>query len=149
MKIILKESVDGLGNIGEIVTVKPGYARNYLLPRDMAALASKSSVKELEHHKRQLDRKRVKLAQDSEAFKAKVEQITCTFELKAGEEGKLFGSVTAMDIAEKLASAGVEIDRKKLQLAEPIKLVGEYSVELKLQASIVASVKVVVKAEAE
>jgi len=149
MKVILKESVDGLGNIGDVLTVKPGYARNYLVPRGLAVEASSASVKALEHHKRQLARKREKLTKDAEGIKARISGVTCTFELKAGEEGKLFGSVTAMDIAEKLAAAGIEVDRKKLQLPEAIKHLGEYVVPLKLQAGVVADVKVAVNAQAE
>ncbi len=146
MEIILSESIDGLGEIGAIVNVKPGYARNFLLPKGFAVVADKGSVKQYEHQKRQMERKALKLAKTSEAMKTKIEAVACDFSLRAGEEGKLFGSVTAADIYEKLVAAGVEVDRKKLQLAEPIKSLGEHKVAVKLPASIVAEVTVTVAA---
>lgn len=146
MEIILSESIDGLGEIGAIVNVKPGYARNFLLPKGFAVVADKGSVKQYEHQKRQMERKALKLAKTSEAMKTKIEAVACDFSLRAGEEGKLFGSVTAADIYEKLVAAGVEVDRKKLQLAEPIKSLGEHKVAVKLPASIVAEITVTVAA---
>jgi large subunit ribosomal protein L9 len=146
MNIILTENVDGLGKIGDLVEVKPGYARNYLLPRAMALDANPRNVKELEHQKRQLERKMQRLSQEAEVLKKRLEAVPCSFVLRAGEEGKLFGSVTTMEIAEKLAAAGIEIDRKKIQLDEPIKALGEYEVPIKLQAGLTATVKVSVEA---
>ncbi|MBN2645911.1 MAG: 50S ribosomal protein L9 [Desulfuromonadaceae bacterium] len=146
MEIILTESVEGLGEIGSIVKVKPGYARNYLLPKGFAVVANKSSVKEFEHQKRQAERKAQKIAQTSEAVKARIEALNCAFSLRAGEEGKLFGSVTSADICDKLAEAGIDVDRKKIQLDEPIKMLGEHSVGVKLPGAVVASVKVSVTA---
>jgi len=148
MNIILTESVEGLGNIGDLVKVKPGFARNFLVPQGLAVEANTRNVKELEHQKRQLERKAQKVAQDAEAVKARIEAVQCVFAHRAGEEGKLFGSVTSMEIGEKLAAAGVEIDRKKIQLAEPIKALGDYQVPVKLAAGIIANIKVsVVPAE--
>jgi large subunit ribosomal protein L9 len=146
MQVILTENVDGLGQIGDLVTIKPGYGRNYLLPRGMAMTANPRNIKEMEHQKRQLERKALKLTQAAELHKAQIEAVTCNLVHRAGEEGKLFGSVTSMEIEAKLAEAGVEVDRKKIQLAEPIKVLGEFSVPVKLQAGVIAQIKVVVTA---
>ncbi len=146
MKVILTENVDGLGKIGDMVKVKPGYARNYLVPRSLALEASTRNVKELEHQKRQMGRKLEKLTKEAELFKAKIEKVSCVLAHRAGEEGKLFGSVTSMEIGAKLAEAGIEIDRKKIQLDEPIKALGDYQVPVKLPAGVVAEVKVSVVA---
>lgn len=146
MEIILTENVDGLGKIGDLLKVKPGYARNYLVPRGLAVEANTRNIKELEHHKRQMERKRQRVLQTSEELKARIEKVACVFSHRAGEEGKLFGSVTSADIAEKLAAAGIEIDRKKIQLEEPIKTLGEHQVQVKLPAGISAAVKVQVVA---
>ena len=146
MNVILTENVEGLGNIGDLVKVKPGYARNYLVPRCLAVEANTRNVKAYEHQKRQLERKAQKVAQDAEALKARIEAVQCVFAHRAGEEGKLFGSVTSMEIGEKLAAAGVEIDRKKIQLAEPIKTLGDHQVSVKLAAGVIATIKVSVVA---
>ncbi len=145
--IILKENVDGLGNIGDVVSVKAGYARNYLLPQGMASFANDRNVKELNHQKRQLTHKLEKATKDAEGIKALVEKVECEFTQRAGEEGKLFGSVTSMDLEAKLQAAGIEISRKKIQLGEPIKTLGEHTVPVKLDAGVVAELKVSVKAE--
>lgn len=149
MEVILKEAVEGLGNIGDIVKVKPGYARNYLVPQGLATEANSRNVRELEHQKRMLERKLQKVSQDALALKARIEAVTCAFAQRAGEEGKLFGSVTSMDIEKKLSDAGIEIDRKKIQLAEPIKNIGEFEVPVRLSAGVVAQIKVNVAASAE
>ncbi len=146
MNIILTENVDGLGHIGDLVKVKPGYGRNFLVPRGLAVEANPRNVKELEHQKRQLERKMQKVLQATELLKGEVEKVSCEFTLRASEEGKLFGSVTSIEIAERLAEAGVEVDRKKIQLDEPIKALGDYSVPVKLQAGIIATIKVKVAA---
>lgn len=146
MKVILTENVEGLGNIGDLIKVKPGYARNFLVPRGMAQEANLRNVKELEHQKRQTERKAQKMMQDAQALKARIEAVKCVIAHRAGEEGKLFGSVTSMEIGEKLAAAGVEIDRKKIVLDEQIKTLGEHAVAIKLPAGVVATIKVVVNA---
>lgn len=146
MNIILTENVDGLGTIGDMVNVKPGYGRNFLVPQGLAVEANPRNVKELDHQKRQLERKMLKVLQATEFLKGEIEKVTCEFTLRASEEGRLFGSVTSMEIAERLAAAGVEIDRKKIQLDEPIKALGEFSVPVKLQAGVTASIKVKVAA---
>lgn len=146
MNIILTENVDGLGHIGDMLKVKPGYARNYLIPQKLAVEANTRNVKELEHQKRQMEYKAQKVTQASELVKKQIEKVSCEFALRAGEEGKLFGSVTSMELAAKLADAGIEIDRKKIQLEEPIKTLGEFEVPVKLPAGIIANLKVKVVA---
>jgi len=147
--IILKENIDGLGTIGDVVSVKAGYARNFLLPKGLASAANERNVKELDHQKRQLARKLEKVTKDAEGVKARIEKVVCAFTQRASEEGKLFGSVTSMDLETKLKDAGVEIDRKKIQLSEPIKSLGEHIVPVKLDAGVIAELKVLVSAEEE
>lgn len=147
VNIILQENVDGLGVIGDQVAVKPGYARNYLVPKGLALIANDRNVKELEHQKRQLGRKLEKATKDAEAIKARIEKVACEFTQRASDEGKLFGSVTSMDLEAKIQGAGIEVDRKKIQLSEPIKTLGEHIVVVRLDAGVVAELKVVVSAE--
>lgn len=149
MNIILRENVDGLGIIGDQVAVKPGYARNFLVPKGLAIVADRTSIKELDHQKRQLARKLEKATKDAEMIKARIEKVVCEFTQRAGEGGKLFGSVTSMDVVSKLEAAGIEVDRKKIQLSEPIKSLGEHVIDLKLDAGVIAHIKVVVNAQAE
>lgn len=147
MDVILTENVKGLGTIGEVVKVKPGYGRNFLVPQGLAVESSDSKLKELEHHKRQLSRKAEKLSQEAADVKARIEAAVCTFVHKASEEGKLFGSVTTMEIAENLAAQGIEIDRRKIILDQPIKELGEHEIDIKLNAGVNAIVKVNVVSE--
>jgi len=146
MNIILTENIDGLGTIGDIVKVKPGYARNFLLPRGFAVLADNRNVKELEHQKRQLERKLQRITQAAEVLKGRIEAVTLAVSHKAGEEGKLYGAVTGMELETQLAEKGIEIDRKRIQLAEPIKSVGEFEIPVKLDAGVTATIKLVVSA---
>lgn len=148
MNIILTETVEGLGKTGDQLTVKPGYARNYLVPQGLAVVANLRNLKELEHNKRQLAHKVQKQIQDAELLKARIEKISFVFALRAGEEGKLFGSVTSLDLAAKLTEQGIEIDRKKIVLDDHIKTLGEHAVSIKLSAGVVATIKVVVNAAA-
>src|SRR5210317_1046845 len=147
MDVILTENVKGLGSIGEVVKVKPGYGRNYLVPQGLAVVASDRNLSELEHHKRQLSRKAEKLSQEAADVKARIEAVTCNFVHKASEEGKLFGSVTSMEIADALAAQGIEIDRRKILLEQPIKNLGEHDIDIRLNAGVNATVKVVVTSE--
>lgn len=147
MDIILTENVKGLGTIGEVVKVKPGYGRNYLVPQGLAVEANDRNLNEMEHHKRQLTHKAEKLSKEAADIKARIEAIECSFVHKASEEGKLFGSVTSMEIAEALAAKGVEIDRRKIILDQPIKDLGEHEVEIKLNAGANATVKIIVLSE--
>ncbi|WP_298433774.1 50S ribosomal protein L9 [Geobacter sp.] len=148
MKVILKENLDNLGHIGDIVKVAPGYARNYLVPRGFAIEATEKNAKALEHAKRQLEYKRNKVLEQAKALVAKIEALTLTVTHQAGEEGKLFGAVTNMELAELLKAQGVDVERKKIVLAEPIKHVGEFTASVKVHPEVAAVLKVVVtKAE--
>ncbi len=148
MKVILKENIDTLGHIGDIVKVAPGYARNYLIPKGLAIEATLKNAKALEHVKRQMEYKKNKLLEQMKALAARIEAITLTLAHQAGEEGKLFGSVTNMELAEQLNAQGIEIDRKKIILAEPIKHLGEFTAAIKLHPEVTANLKVnIVKAE--
>jgi large subunit ribosomal protein L9 len=149
MDIILVENIDGLGNIGDLVSVKAGYGRNYLIPQKLAVAANSRNIKEMEHQKRQLERKAQKVMQASEVIKGQIEALSFEFALRAGDEGKLFGSVTTMELAAKISEAGIEVDRKKIQLDEPIKNLGDFEVPVKLPAGVVATLKVAVVASEE
>ena len=138
MKIFLKEDVKSLGKMGEVVNVAEGYARNYLIPQKMAVEANTKNVKEFEHQKRVIREKADKVRDASKKMSA----LTLTIKAKAGEEEKLFGSVTTMDIAEALQSAGYDIDKKKVHLDEPIKRLGTFTAEVKIHPEITAKVTV-------
>lgn len=146
MKVILQENLENLGQIGDIVKVAPGYARNYLLPKGYAIEATEKNAKALEHAKRQLAYKKNKALESAKNLIAKLEALAVTLTHQAGEEGKLFGSVTNMEIAAFLKENGFDIDRKKIVLAEPIKQLGEYNVPVKIHPEIAASLKVTVSA---
>jgi len=146
VKLILREDVPKLGHAGEVVSVKPGYARNFLLPQGKAALASEAKVKELDHHKRLIAEKVARELKDFTATRDRLEQFLLEVEAKAGEEGRLFGSVTAMQIAELIGEKGIEIDRRKIELAEPIKEVGEHIVPIRLHREVIARVSLKVTA---
>ena len=149
MDIILTENVKGLGTIGEVVKVKPGYGRNYLVPQGLAVEANDRNINEMKHHRRQLTHKAEKLSKEAADVKARIEAVECSFTHKASDEGKLFGSVTSMEIAEGLASKGIEIDRRKILLDQPIKVLGVHEVEVKLNAGVNATIKInVLRAEA-
>jgi len=146
MKVILKENIETLGHIGDIVKVAPGYARNYLVPKGFAIEATEKNAKALEHAKRQLAYKKNKTLESARALAAKLEALVIELVHQAGEEGKLFGSVTNMEIAAFLTEKGFDIDRKKIVLVESIKQVGEVSVPVKIHPEVVANLKVTVKA---
>lgn len=146
VNLILREDVPRLGNAGDAVSVKPGYARNYLLPQGKAVLASEAKMKELEHHKRLIAEKVARELKDLNATRDRLEQFELAVEAQAGEEGRLFGSVTAIQIAELIAEKGIEIDRRKIDLAEPIKEVGEHKVPIRLHREVIANVKLKVTA---
>ena len=146
MKLILKENIEHLGQIGDIVKVAPGYARNYLLPKGLAIEATEKNAKALEHAKRQLAYKKNKSLEAAKNLVAKLEALSIVLTHQAGEEGKLFGSVTNMEIAAFLKDNGLEIDRKKIVLAEPIKQLGEYTVPVKVHPEVSATLKVTVSA---
>ena len=146
MKVILKENIETLGHIGDIVKVAPGYARNYLLPKGLAIEATEKNAKALDHVLRQMAYKKNKALESARNLAAKLEALAIDLPHQAGEEGKLFGSVTNMEIAAFLKDNGFEIDRKTIALAEPIKQLGEYSVPVKVHPEVTATLKVNVKA---
>jgi large subunit ribosomal protein L9 len=148
MKLILQENIEHLGQIGDIVKVAPGYGRNYLLPKGLAIEATEKNAKALDHAKRQLAYKKNKALEAAKNLVAKLEALTIELTHQAGEEGKLFGSVTNMEIAAFLKDNGLEIDRKKIVLSEPIKQLGEYTVPVKIHPEIAATLKVKVSAVA-
>ena len=146
VKIILREDVHGLGHAGAVVAVRPGYARNFLLPEGKAILATESSVSELEHHQRVIAEKVARELKTHHALKSRLESLTLSISTQVGEEGKLFGSVTAREIADLIAAQGVEIDRRTIQLGEPIKDAGSHTIVVKLHRDVVAQVKLEVTA---
>jgi large subunit ribosomal protein L9 len=146
MKVILNENIETLGHIGDIVKVAPGYARNYLLPKKLAVLATEGNAKALEHTKRQMAYKKDKALEAAKNLGAKLEALSIVLSHKAGEEGKLFGAVTNMDIATFLKANGFEIDRKSIVLADVIKHIGEFSVVVKIHPEVTATLKVTVTA---
>ncbi len=148
MKIFLKEDVKSLGKMGDIVNVAEGYARNYLIPKKLAVEANVKNVKEFEHQKKMIKEKTEKTRMSSQALADKLSTVTVKISAKAGEEGKLFGSVTTMDIAEALNAQGFEVDKKKIHMEEPIKRLGSYTAEVKVHSDISAKITVEVTAEA-
>jgi large subunit ribosomal protein L9 len=142
MDLILMQDVENLGNMGDEVSVSPGYARNYLIPRGLAVLATDGHRKMVQDHMR-LATKRDELRKTSaEELAGKLGELSCTISVQAGEEDKLFGSVTARDIAAALSSADLEVDHKQIVLDEPIKQLGVYSVAVKLHAEVDVPAKV-------
>jgi large subunit ribosomal protein L9 len=145
MKVILREDVKDLGEMGSIVEVKIGYGRNYLLPRNLAVEANPKNLRQFEHEKKNILVKAKKVKQSMQDVADQISKMTITIEAQAGEEDKLFGSVTSKDIAEAIALQGVEIDKRKVILEEPIKRLGSYEVNVKVHKDVTASVKVEVK----
>jgi len=147
MKLILREDVYNLGKGGELVEVKPGYGRNYLIPRGLAVLANPKNIREVEHQKAVAAAKAAKLKASAEAIAKRLSDTPLSFKRKVGEQDKLYGSVTAMDLAEALAGRGVQIDRRSIDLPEPLKTLGDFEVGVKLHSDVVGKVKVKVEAE--
>ena len=147
MKVILIEDVPSLGETGELVRVADGYGRNYLIPYGKAIKENVHNIKIFEHQAKQLKDKKDRIQRDAEKLSSRIETVSCTVAKPAGEEDKIFGSVTSMDIADSLKVEGIEIDRKKIRLDDPIKTLGIYSVPIKLHPEVTAHLKVwVVKA---
>ena len=146
MKVILNENIETLGHIGDIVKVAPGYARNYLLPKKLAVLATENNAKALEHTKRQMAYKKNKALESAKNIGTKLEALAIVLSHKAGEEGKLFGAVTNMDIAAFLKTNGFDIDRKSIVLADAIKHTGDFSVAVKIHPEVTATLKITVAA---
>ena len=142
MEVILREEVAHLGHIGDVVRVKPGYARNYLLPRGLAVVADKRNVGELEHQRRIMSEKRERALRAAHTVAQRIASVRLTIKARAGEEGKLFGSVTNIDIEKALAEQGVSIERRRIRLEEPIKAIGEYKVPVQLTLGVTSELNV-------
>ena len=147
MKIILKETVESLGAMGDTVKVSDGYARNYLIPRGLAIEASNKNIKNLEHEKRIIAIKTDKERSKAESLIEALSKVTCVISRKVGEQDKLFGSVTSKDIEENLRGQGLDIARKNIIIEEPIKQVGEFTVKVKVYPGTFGDVKVSVTGE--
>jgi large subunit ribosomal protein L9 len=149
MEVILQQDVENLGTIGDVVKVRPGYARNYLFPRGLALEADAKNLAVLEHRKRALAAKRAKVQKANEAEAGRLALVSVVIAARAGEEDKLFGSVTNVVIQRTLAAQGFEIDRKKIVVQSPIKALGEHSVRVDLGAGVHTSLTVVVVRQEE
>jgi len=147
MKVILKQNVESLGKAGDLVKVADGYARNYLVPKGLATEANVRNLKAFEHEKQRILQQADKIQKQAEEAAARLKEVTCTIARRVGEQEKLFGSVGAKDIEEALAAQGIEIDKRGVLLAEPIKTLGEFPVRIKLSAGMTGEIKVVVVAE--
>lgn len=144
IQVILSEDVHALGDAGEVVTVKPGFARNFLIPQGKALLATAERVNEVEHKKRVINERLAKELTDLNAVKAKLDATVLEIAAQSGDEGKLFGSVTAQNLADLLAEKGLDVDRRKIQLSEPIKTLGEHTVAIRLRSDVIAEFKITV-----
>jgi len=142
MKVILREDIPSLGKMGDLVEVADGYARNYLIPQKKAIPATHKNIKAIEEERKMLLRKREREKHRAEALAAKLATITCEILKQVGEEGKIFGSVTSMDIVKALEEKGITLDKKKILLEEPIKRIGEYEIPIKLHSEVQAFLKI-------
>ncbi len=142
MKVILRENLDALGIIGDVVEVKDGYARNYLIPRKFAFEANPKNLHQLDEQKKQLERKQDKELHNARALAAELEKVSLTVQMKVGEDGKLFGSVTTQMIADGLKEKGFEIDRKIITIPEAIKALGIYTINIKVHREVEANLKI-------
>jgi large subunit ribosomal protein L9 len=147
MEVILREHVDNLGRRGEIVKVADGYARNYLLPRKLALVATDGNKRQIERERVKFEAKEAEEKKVAEAIASRLANIDISIARRVGETEALYGSVTSADIADAVAAKGIDLDRRKIQLAEPIKQVGEFDVPVKLQRDVTATLKVKVVAE--
>jgi large subunit ribosomal protein L9 len=147
MKVILKSDMEDLGYEGDVVDVAKGYARNYLIPKGFAVEATDQNIKMFEQMKRKIEVRKLKAKEEAEQLRDRLAEMTVEISQKAGEEGKLYGSVTSMDLAEEIEKQGVVLDRRKILLDKPIKSVGEYDVPVKIYQEVIGQVKVVVSPE--
>ena len=148
MKVILTKDLDNLGKAGALVEVKTGYGRNYLLPRQLAVLATAKNIRQLEHQKSGILARASKEKQNMTQMAQKLSAIEVKFTRKTGAENKLFGSVTNKDIHEQLAAQGYQVERKQIHLPEPLKEIGTHEVQVKLHSDVTAKLKVTIAAEA-
>lgn len=142
MEVILRQAVENLGNPGDLVKVSSGFARNYLLPRGVAVTATEGNKKRIAQEKARLEAAEAARRQTAEGYASSLEQVSLTFSARVGEEGKLFGSVTAADIAAQLEAQGHHIEKRQIDLNEPIKALGVYRVPIKLHADVKPEIKV-------
>jgi large subunit ribosomal protein L9 len=142
MEIILRQAVENLGHPGDLVKVSPGFARNFLLPRGIAVEATEGNKRRIAQEKARLEAAEAERRQAASTLAERVEQVSLTFAARVGEEGKLFGSVTAADIAHQLEAQGFHFERRQIDLAEPIKALGVYRVAIKLHADVKPEIKV-------
>jgi large subunit ribosomal protein L9 len=147
MEVILKEDILNVGKIGEVVRVRDGYARNYLLPRGLVLIANKKNLKTFEHQKKVVGDQKQKIIRQAETVSGQLAGMALVIPMKAGEEGRLFGSVTNMQIEKALKAKGLNVDRRKIHLEEPIKSIGEYEIAIRLAADLTVPLKVSVTAE--
>lgn len=141
MQVILTQDVEHLGQAGELVTVRPGYGRNYLLPKGLAVTATERNRKRLEHDRLVIAKRVAKEQAEAASLASRLNGMTLQFERRVSDDGRMFGSVTARNIAEQLKVAGVDIDHRRIDLDEPVKALGKYEVEVRLSAGVVASLK--------
>jgi len=149
MEVILKEDIVNLGKIGELVRVRDGYARNYLLPRGLVLIANKKNLKTYEHHKKVVGDQKQKILRQAQSVADQLNTVSLVIPMKVGEEGRLFGSVTSLQIEKALKAKGLDVDRRKIHLNEPIKAAGEHEVPVRLSADITVPVKVSVVSDNE
>lgn len=148
MKVILTKDLDNLGKAGALVEVKPGYGRNYLLPRQLAVAATAKNIRQLDHQKAGILARAAKEKQNMTAMAQKLSSVEVRLKRKVGEQNKLFGSVTSKDVHEQLTAQGYQVDRRQVHLPEPLKEVGTHEVEVKLHSEVTAKVKVTIAPEA-
>jgi len=141
MKVILRRNFDQLGKVGDVVAVKDGYARNYLIPRQIAYQATKGNILALEEEKKQILKKEAKELELAQKLANDIEKVSITIPVKVGEEDKIFGTVTSQMIADSMKEKGYDVDKRKIEITEPIKSLGIYSVTIKLHPSVSAVVK--------
>ena len=149
LQLILTEDVQNLGHAGDVVHVKPGYGRNYLIPRGLAVPATVKNLKRIEHDKRVIDARMQRLLKDAQGVKDRLEQLSVNIARAVGAGDKLYGSVTGRDIADAVQAMGVTIDHRKIHLEEPIRALGMFTVDVKLAREVVAKLKVWVVAKQE
>ncbi|HZD41600.1 MAG TPA: 50S ribosomal protein L9 [Terriglobales bacterium] len=147
MEVILREDIANLGKIGDVVRVRDGFARNYLLPRGLVLVANKKNIKVFEHQKKVVADQKQRILREAQSVGDRLGGVALTISMRTGEEGKLFGSVTNIHIEKALKAQGVEVDRRKIHLEEPIRTLGEFDVPVRLTADLTISVKVTVVPE--
>jgi large subunit ribosomal protein L9 len=147
MEVILKEDIVNIGKIGEVVRVRDGYARNYLLPRGLVLIANKKNLKTFEHQKKLVADQKQKITRQAQAVSDQLSGVSLTISMRTGEEGRLFGSVTNIQIEKALKAKGLNVDRRKIHLNEPIKTLGEYEIPIRLTADVTVPLRLSVVSE--